>query len=112
MCSVVFGEPDTIDHMNTEVNYRWYLVLFKYTIFFLKKQKISSYVSRKKERRRDLAMNPYMDCGMTRERLREYKGFENMSDEELDIAVRTINTMAEFYLNNKSKIEEYERSKK
>lgn len=57
-------------------------------------------------------MNPYMDCGMTRERLRTYKGFENMSDEELDIAVRTINTMAELYLNNKSKIEEYERSKK
>lgn len=49
---------------------------------------------------------------MTRERLRTYKGFEDMSDELLDIAVNTINTMAEFYLNNKSKIEEYERSKK
>lgn len=57
-------------------------------------------------------MNPYKDGGMTRERLRTYKGFEDMSDELLDIAVNTINTMAEFYLNNKSKIEEYERSKK
>ena len=107
-----FGEPDTIDHTNTEVYSRWYLVLFKYTNFIWKKQISLRKLAEKKERRCDLAMNPYMDCGMTRERLRTYKGFDNMSDEELDLAVRTINTMAEFYLNNKSKIEEYERSKK
>ena len=57
-------------------------------------------------------MNPYMDCGMTRERLRTYKGFENMSDEMLDKALDVLHILTWTYLNSKSKIEEYERSKK
>ena len=57
-------------------------------------------------------MNPYMDCRMTRERLRTYKGFEDMSDEMLDKALDVLHTLTWAYLNSKSKIEEYERSKK
>ena len=49
-------------------------------------------------------MNPFMDCGMTRER--------NMSDEMLDKALDVLHTLTWAYSNSKSKIEEYERSKK
>ena len=52
-------------------------------------------------------MNPYNERVLTIEQLRQYDGLETMSDEELEIALDTINVMAEFYLNNKNKIEEY-----
>lgn len=52
-------------------------------------------------------MNPFKEQVLTIERLRHYKGLETKSDEELEIALNTINTLAEFYLNNKSKIDNY-----
>lgn len=52
-------------------------------------------------------MNPYNERVLTIEQLRQYDGLETMSDEELEIALDTINVMAEFYLNNKNKIEKY-----
>jgi len=57
-------------------------------------------------------MNPYSNYNLIPERLRKYKGFENMSDEMLDMAVKTINTLADVYLNNREKIEEYEQKKR
>lgn len=56
-------------------------------------------------------MFPYNIPVFTRERLREYKGFEKMSDEMLDIAMDVLHTLTWAYLNNKEKIEEYERNK-
>ena len=64
------------------------------------------------KRRCDLAMFPYNIPVFTRERLRKYKGFENMSDEMLDKALDVLHTLTWAYLYSKSKIEEYERSKK
>lgn len=60
----------------------------------------------------DLAMFPYNIPVFTRERLRKYKGFENMSDEMLDKALNVLHTLTWVYLNNREKIEGYERSKK
>ncbi len=57
-------------------------------------------------------MNPYSNYNLTPERLRKYKGFENMSEDMLDLAVKTINTLADVYLNNRKKIEEYEQKKR
>lgn len=52
-------------------------------------------------------MNPYNERVLTIERLRQYDELETMSDEELEIALSTINIMADFYLNNKNKIDRY-----
>lgn len=52
-------------------------------------------------------MNPYNERVLSIEQLRQYDGLGTMSDEELEIALDTINVMAEFYLNNKNKIEKY-----
>lgn len=52
-------------------------------------------------------MNPYNERVLSIERLRQCEGLETMSDEELELALTTINVMAEFYLNNKNKIDEY-----
>ena len=52
-------------------------------------------------------MNPFNERVLSIERLRQYDGLETMSDGELEIALDTINVMAEFYLNNKNKIEKY-----
>ena len=52
-------------------------------------------------------MNPFKENVLTIERLRQYKGLEAMSDDELKTALSVINTMAEFYLNNKKKIDDY-----
>lgn len=52
-------------------------------------------------------MNPYNERVLSIERLRQYEGLETMSDEELELALTTINVMAEFYLNNKNKIDKY-----
>lgn len=52
-------------------------------------------------------MNPYNERVLSIELLRQYDGLETMSDEELEIALDTINVMAEFYLNNKNKIDKY-----
>ena len=48
----------------------------------------------------------------TRERLRKYKGFEDMSDEMLDKALDVLYTITWAYLSNREKIEEYERNRK
>ena len=64
------------------------------------------------KRRCDLVMFPYNIPVFTRERLRKYKGFENMSDEMLDKALDVLHILTWVYLSNKEKIEEYERSKK
>ena len=47
----------------------------------------------------------------TRERLRKYKGFEEMSDEMLDKALDVLYTITWAYLNNREKNEEYERNR-
>jgi len=54
-------------------------------------------------------MNPYDECVFTKERLKTYEGFEQMTDEELDMALQVMYTMVSAYLNNRSKIERYER---
>ena len=56
-------------------------------------------------------MNPYNERVLSIERLRQCEGLETMSDEELELALTTINVMAEFYLNNKNKIDEYGKCK-
>lgn len=56
-------------------------------------------------------MNPYDRLAITKEQLQKYEGFENMTDEELDMALSVIYTVSCAYLNNKEKIIEYERSK-
>ncbi|MBQ2186955.1 MAG: hypothetical protein II401_00140 [Bacteroidales bacterium] len=56
-------------------------------------------------------MNPYDDCVFTRDELKQYEGFENMTDEELDKALHLMYTLSSAYLNNRIKIEEYERNK-
>ena len=53
-------------------------------------------------------MFPYDMPVFTRERLRKYKGFEEMSDEMLDKALDVLYTITWAYLNNREKIEEYE----
>jgi hypothetical protein len=57
-------------------------------------------------------MNPYDVCVFTKERLRKYKGFEEMTDEELDLALSVMYTITDAYLNSRDKIEEYERNKR
>lgn len=54
-------------------------------------------------------MNPYDECVFTKERLKTYKGFERMTDEELDMALHAMYTMVSAYLNNRNKIERYEK---
>lgn len=56
-------------------------------------------------------MNPYDECVFTRDELKQYEGFENMTDEELDKAMHLMYTLSSAYLNNRIKIEEYERNK-
>ena len=56
-------------------------------------------------------MFPYNMPVLTRERLRKYKGFENMSDEMLDKALDVLYTITWAYLNNREKIEEYEKNR-
>ena len=56
-------------------------------------------------------MFPYDIPTLTHEELRKYKGFENMTDEELDKALDVLYTLIYAYLNSKEKIEEYERGK-
>ena len=56
-------------------------------------------------------MFPYNMPVFTRERLREYMGFEGMSDEMLDKALDVLYTITWAYLNNREKIEEYERNR-
>ena len=56
-------------------------------------------------------MFPYDMPVFTRERLRKYKGFEEMSDEMLDKALDVLYTITWAYLNNREKIEEYERNR-
>lgn len=55
-------------------------------------------------------MFPYDMPVFTRERLRKYKGFEDMSDEMLDKALDVLYTITWAYLSNREKIEEYERN--
>ena len=56
-------------------------------------------------------MFPYEIPTFTREELRKFEGFENMSDEELDKALDVLYTLTCAYLRNRVKIEEYERKK-
>lgn len=56
-------------------------------------------------------MKPYDECVFTRERLKQYDGFGDMTDEELDKALHLMYTLSSAYLNNRIKIEEYERNK-
>lgn len=56
-------------------------------------------------------MFPYNMPVFTRERLREYKGFEDMSDEMLDKALNVLHTITWAYLNDREKIEEYEKNR-
>lgn len=56
-------------------------------------------------------MNPYDECVFMRYELKQYEGFENMTDEELDKALHLMYTLSSAYLNNRIKIEEYERNK-
>ena len=57
-------------------------------------------------------MNPFDIPIFTKERLRKYKGFEEMTDEELDLALSVMYTITDAYLNSRDKIEEYERNKR
>lgn len=57
-------------------------------------------------------MFPYDMPVFTRERLRKYKGFEDMSDEMLDKALDVLYTITWAYLNNREKIEEYDKNRK
>ena len=52
-------------------------------------------------------MFPYDIPRFTRDRLRQYKGFENMSDEMLDKAIDAMYTLMYAYLRNKIAIDEY-----
>ena len=52
-------------------------------------------------------MFPYNIPRFTRERLKTYKGFGNMSDEMLDKAIDTMYVITQAYLNNREVIEEY-----
>ena len=56
-------------------------------------------------------MFPYDMPVFTRERLRKYKGFEDMSDEMLDKALDVLYTITWAYLSNREKIEEYEKNR-
>lgn len=56
-------------------------------------------------------MQPYDECVFTKDRLRKYKGFEEMTDEELEKALMLMYTISGAYLTNRIKIEEYERDK-
>jgi hypothetical protein len=56
-------------------------------------------------------MFPYDIPTLTREELRKHKGFENMTDDELDKALDVLYTLTYAYLSSKEKIEEYERKK-
>ena len=56
-------------------------------------------------------MFPYEIPTYSREWLRKYKGFEDMSDEMLDKALNVLYTITFAYLNSREKIEEYERKK-
>ena len=56
-------------------------------------------------------MFPYNLPVFTRERLRKYKGFEDMSDEMLDKALNVLYTITWAYLNNREKIEVCERNR-
>lgn len=56
-------------------------------------------------------MFPYDMPVFTRERLRKYKGFEDMSDEMLDKALDVLYTITWAYLNNREKIEEYDKNR-
>ena len=56
-------------------------------------------------------MKPYDECVFTRERLKQYDGFGDMTDEELDKALMLMYTLSSAYLMNKNKIDEYERNK-
>lgn len=56
-------------------------------------------------------MNPFDIPVFTKERLKKYRGFEEMTDEELDLALSVMYTITDVYLNSKSKIDEYERIK-
>lgn len=56
-------------------------------------------------------MFPYDIPTLTHEELRKYKGFENMTDDELDKALDVLYTLTYAYLSSKEKIEEYERKK-
>lgn len=56
-------------------------------------------------------MFPYNLPVFTRERLRKYKGFEDMSDEMLDKALNVLYTITWAYLNNREKIEVYKRNR-
>lgn len=56
-------------------------------------------------------MFPYDIPTLTHEELRKYKGFENMTDDELDKALDVLYTLTYAYLSSREKIEEYERKK-
>ena len=56
-------------------------------------------------------MNPYDECVLTRDQLREYDGFNDMTDDELDKALSLMYIISSVYMNNQIKIEEYERNK-
>jgi hypothetical protein len=56
-------------------------------------------------------MNPYDECVFTKDRLRKYDGFGDMTDEELEKALMLMYTISGAYLTNRIKIEEYERDK-
>ena len=56
-------------------------------------------------------MQPYDECVFTKERLSKYKGFEEMSDDELDKALMLMYTISGAYLTNRIKIDKYERDK-
>ena len=56
-------------------------------------------------------MNPYDECVLTRDQLSEYEGFNDMTDDELDKALSLMYVISSVYMNNRIKIEEYERNK-
>lgn len=56
-------------------------------------------------------MQPYDECVFTKDRLRKYEGFEEMTDEELEKAIMLMYTVSGAYLMNRIKIDEYERIK-
>ena len=56
-------------------------------------------------------MFPYDIPTLSHEELRKYKGFENMTDDELDKALDVLYTLTYAYLNSREKIEEYERKR-
>jgi hypothetical protein len=56
-------------------------------------------------------MQPYDECVFTKDRLRKYEGFAEMTDEELEKALMLMYIISSAYLTNRIKIEEYERTK-